>query len=109
MSDNVTYNGALTPEQIVNVLTPVVEAEIGRRLEEVYSVIEDLRQQMIATVGVLEGNDQAIIAEIQRLRGSGGELVAEVLSRAGESWQRFVMAEAQHLGLKLIVPKGDNE
>ena len=97
----------LEPEQIVNIIVPVIEKMIAERSEAIYAVVEDLRQQMIATVGVLDGNDAALVAEIQRLRGSGGEQTAEVLTKAAEAWERFVRAEAEQLGLKVITPKGD--
>ncbi len=118
MSDHpeptITYTNSaepspLTPEQIVDRLTPVIEAAIARRMEEVYAVLEDLRSQMQSTVQVLDGNDQALVAEIQRLRGSGGEQVAEVLANAAGAWERWVRAEAANLGLKVIVPKVKGE
>lgn len=85
----------MTPEQIVEAVAPIVER-----------AVDQLRAEMQATVEVLAGNDDALVAEIQRLRGSGGEQVAEVLTKAGEAWERFVRAEAEKLGLKVIVPKG---
>lgn len=96
----------MTPEDIVEVLVPVIERTMVRRLEDVYGTIEQLRGEFQQTINIMDGNDRAIIAEIQRLRGSGGEQVAEVLTRAAESWDRFVRAEAENLGLKVLTPKG---
>lgn len=95
----------ISAEQIVDTLVPVIERAIGRRMEEVYGAIEQLREEFQQSVTVLDGNDHALVAEIQRLRGSGGEQVAEVLAQAGEAWERFVRGEAEKLGLKVITPK----
>lgn len=97
-----------TSEEIVDVLVPVIERAIARRLEAVYGAIEQLREEFQQSVTVLDGNDQAVIAVVQELRGKvtgEGMQVAEVLAKAGESWERFVRGEAEKLGLKVIVPK----
>ncbi len=75
---------------------------MGRRLEEVYLAIENLRGEMQATVGVLDGNDRALIGELQRYKQVPA---AVVLAEAAESWERFVRSEAGHLGLKVLVAK----
>lgn len=98
----------MTPEQVVDALVPVIERAIGRRMEEVYGTLEQLREEFQQTINVMDGNDQAIVAALQEIRGkiSGeGYQVAEVLAKAGESWERFVRAEAEKLGLKVITPK----
>ena len=91
--------------EVVDALIPVIEGAIARRMEEVYGVLEELREQFQATVTVLDGNDHIIIAEVQRLRESGGEQVAETVAKAAEAWERFVVAEAKHIGLQVIRPK----
>ena len=91
--------------EVVDALVPVIEGAIARRMEEVYGVLEELREQFQATVAVLDGNDHAIITEVQRLRGSGGEQVAETITKAAEAWERFVVTEARHIGLQVIRPK----
>ncbi len=100
----------LRPEQIVDALVPVIEAAIARRAEDIYGAIEQLRGEFQATINVMDGNDAAIIAAVQEMRGvltGDGYQVSEVLSKAGASWERFVRAEAEQLGLKVIVPKGE--
>lgn len=98
----------MTPEDIVEALVPVIERAIARRMEEVFGVIEELREQFHATIGVMDGNDQAIIAALQEVRGAvtgeGGQ-VGEVMKLAAESWERFVKGEAEKLGMKVVVPK----
>lgn len=98
----------LNAEQIVEVLVPVIEGAIARRMEEVYGTLEVLREEFQQTINVMDGNDHAIIAAVQELRGQitgEGYIVEEVVKRAGESWERFVRSEAEKLGLKFIVPK----
>ena len=95
-------------EQIVDALVPVIEAAIARRMEQVYTVIEELREQFQQTINIMDGNDHAIIAAVQELRGQvtgEGYVVEEVVKRAAESWERFVRSEAEKLGLKVIMPK----
>lgn len=96
----------MTPEDIVDTLVPVIERLIGRKSEDIYLAMEQLREEFQQSVTVLDGNDHALVAEIQRLRGSGGEQVAEVLTRAAEAWEAFVRMEAEKLGLKVLVAKG---
>lgn len=96
---------SLTPEQIVEAVVPMVERAIARQMEDTYGAIEQLREEFQASINIMDGNDHAIIAEIQRLRGSGGEQVAEVLTKAAESWDRFIRSEAEKLGLKVLTPK----
>lgn len=98
----------MTPEQIVEVLVPVIEGAIARRMEEVYGTLEVLREEFQQTINVMDGNDHAIIAAVQELRGvvtGEGYIVEEVVKRAAESWERFVRSEAEKLGLKMLVPK----
>lgn len=92
----------MEPTEIVNAILPILQQHIDT---EISLHLDQLRQEFQATVEVLDGNDSALVAEIQRLRASGGEQVAETLTRAGESWERFIRAEAEHLGLRVMVPK----
>lgn len=102
---------SMRPEDIVEVIAPIVEQAIASRVTEIYEVIEDLRQGFQATVGVLDGNDQAIIAALQEVKAKvtgEGYQVAEVLKKSAESWDRFVRGEAEKLGWKVVVPKAAN-
>ncbi len=79
-----------------------VNEVIGRRLEDVYLAIEAVREEFQQTVTVMDGNDRAVIAELQRFQ----QLTPiQVMEEAAASWERFVKTEAEHLGLKVIVPK----
>lgn len=76
---------------IVEALAPIIEAQI-----------EQLRGEMQATVEVLDGNDLALVGELQKVKGM---TAAEVLTEAGESWERFIVGEAKHLGLRIVKEK----
>lgn len=96
----------------MNILVPVIERAMERRDVGVYAAIDQLRGEVQATIEVMDGNDQAIISALQEIRGQvtgDGAQVAEVLKLAAESWERFVRGEAEKLGLKVIVPKGERD
>lgn len=83
-------------ELIADTAFQVVERVIAERMEQVYAVMEEIRGQMQATVGVLSGNDDALLAELRKVQHA---TPAEVLTMAGESWERFIRGEAQRIGL----------
>lgn len=83
-------------ELIADTAYQVVQRVIGERMEQVYGVLEEIREQMQATVGVLNGNDEALLAEIRKVQHA---TPAEVLTQAGESWERFITNEAKVLGI----------
>lgn len=88
-------------ELIVDTVKQVVDRLLADRLEQVYAVLEETREQMQHTVLTLEGNDQALLGEIRKVQHA---TPAEVLTMAGESWASFVTAEAERIGLRVIDP-----
>jgi hypothetical protein len=90
-------------EIIVDAVHQVVERVVGERMQQVYEVIEELRDGFTNTVEVLGGNDDALLGEIRKVMHA---TPAEVLGMAGESWSRYITAEAKYIGLKVIEPKG---
>lgn len=98
----------MTPDEIAQV-ADAVEEIVGRRMEEVYAVVEDLRQQVAdavqsvnATAQVLHDNDTALMARLMKDEGSAP---AEFIETAAEGWRRFVEGEAKRLGVKIMVAK----
>lgn len=81
---------------IVDTVKAVVDRLLGERLEGVYGVLEETREQMQHTVATLEGNDQALLGELRKIQHA---TPAEVLTMAGESWERYVRGEAMMLGI----------
>lgn len=93
----------MTIEQAdLEAIVGAVNEIIGRRLEEVYGAIEQMREEFTQTVTVLDGNDTALLGEIRKMSGM---TPAEVLKEAGESWERYVKGEAANLGLRIVAPK----
>lgn len=100
----------MTPDEITQI-ADAVEEIVGRRMEEVYATIEELRQGVAdavvsvnATAQVLHDNDTAIMARLMQDEGSAP---AEFIETAAEGWRRFVVGEAKRLGVKIMVAKGD--
>lgn len=81
-----------------------VDEVMGRRLEDVYGAIEQLRAEFSATIGVMDDNDNVILGEVKRLTGAGA---GEVAREAVDAWERFIRNEAKVLGLRVIAPKGE--
>lgn len=98
----------MSPDEIAQV-AEVIDIAIAQRMEQVYGVIEELRQQVSdavesvnATAQVLHDNDTALMA---KMMADQGNVPAEFTVFAAEAWQRFVVAEAKELGLRIVVPK----
>lgn len=88
-----------------------VEEVMARRLEEVYGTIEGLRQdvadavqQVRDTAQVLVDNDTALMGQVM---ARDGDEVAGFVARVGDSWARFIRAEAEVLGWRVVVPKAE--
>jgi hypothetical protein len=101
----------LEPDDITQVIE-AVDTILARRMEEVYGVLEDLREQVHGSITMLNGNDQALVSEILSLKGG---LAAEWNQSSEEAWRRFVEVQARELGIipakitakKIVVKKGD--
>lgn len=107
----------MTPDEFQQVVD-ALDVAIGRRMEEVYATIEELRgevarlqtstadavEQFVATAQVLHDNDTAIMGEMSRVKG---EEPTQFTEQVAGAWRRFVMAEAKELGLRVVVPKGE--
>lgn len=100
----------MTPDEFQQVVE-ALDVAIGRRMEQVYATVEELRgdvatavQQVADTARVLYDNDTAIMGEMARVRGDEPTQFTE---QVAGSWRRFVIAEAKALGLKIVVPKGE--
>lgn len=102
---------SLTPDDL-EVIASAVDEVLGRRLEQVYADLEGLQEQLgeavsgfNATAQVLHDNDTVVMAEMARVRGDGaGEYATNVV----ESWRRFIVHEAEELGMRVLpamVPK----
>lgn len=87
---------------IVDAVKSIVDRLLAERMESIYGVLEEIREQTFHSVTVLDGNDAALLAEIRKVQHA---TPAKVLEMAGESWDRFIRAEAGHLGLRIVVPK----
>lgn len=90
-------------------ISPALKEVIGERMEEVYAVIEDLRQdvataveQVRDTAQVLHDNDVALMARLQQAEG---DPVAGFAARVNESWERFIRGECEQMGWRIVVPK----
>ena len=86
----------------VEAIIGAVDEVVGRRLEQVYASIEQLREEFYATTQVLDGNDHAVVAEVQRMKQEGP---AVLLATVEESWSHYIKGEAERLGMKVMVPK----
>lgn len=86
-------------EVIVDAVHQVVERVVGERMEQVYHVIEEMRQGMVGTVEVLNGNDTALLGELRKIQHA---TPAEVLTMAGESWAAFIQHEAERIGMTVV-------
>lgn len=98
----------MTPDEMQAVVAAVEEV-MARRLEEVFGTIEGLRQdvadaisQVQATAQVLVDNDSAIMGQMMVARA---DEVAGLVGAVSDAWQRFVRAEAEVLGWRVVVPK----
>lgn len=89
-------------QEDVETIIGAVDEVMGKRLEQVYASIEQLREEFYATTQVLDGNDHAVVAEVQRMKQEGP---AVLLATVEESWTHYIKGEAERLGMKVMVPK----
>lgn len=89
-------------EVIVDAVKSVVDRVIAERMEQVYAVLEETREQMQQTVETLSGNDNALLGELRKIQHA---TPTEVLTMAGESWERWIRGEATRLGIVPVIKK----
>lgn len=96
----------MTPDEV-----QVIANLIGERMEQVYGEIEVLKgavreavEMLQQTAQVLHDNDVAIMGQLSIARG---DQVAKFVGGVSDSWERFIKVEAEALGLKIMVPKGE--
>lgn len=100
--DEITQIVSAVAEAVKPLVRDTVDEAIRARMEEVYGVLEELREGFLGTVQVLDGNDQALVGEIQKWKQSPP---AEMLAIAATSWERFIRGEVEALGMRMVAPK----
>lgn len=92
---------ALTEEEFRQIIAGV-DVAMGKRLEEVYGAIEQLREEFQATINVIDGSIMSIIGWLQEREDPE---VKEFSDGFQGAWDRLVKMEAERLGLIIDATK----